>query len=218
MIDELEKYFYLTRENLDQVVEESAEILKNGGVIVYPTDTIYGLGGDPFQPNVVDRIYEIKGRDFQKPIHVLIGSLNLLNPLIEAVPMTARRLMETFWPGPLTIILKAKKSVHGRFLAADHTIGVRLPAHEFCRRISIALGKPILSTSANLSGGGNPLSLEDVPHEILQAADAIVDEGRARGTEPSTILKIVAEQVQLIREGVISLPEIEAVIGEIKYK
>jgi len=218
MVRNTGKVLRLSAANLQMVVEKSAEVLQKGGVLVYPTDTIYGLGGDPFQPVVVERIYTIKGRDFQKPIHVLIGSLEVLSQLVDNVPGVAQKLMDAFWPGPLTIIFKVKTTVQGRFLAPDHTIGVRLPDHAFCRQLSVALAKPILSTSANLSGGENPLSLEDVPPEIQQAADVLVDEGRTQQPVPSTIVKVSNHHMQLIRKGGIPLERIEAVIGEIKNR
>ena len=210
------KFFRLSATNLQRIVEKSADVLQKGGVLVYPTDTIYGLGGDPFQPAVVERIYKIKGRDFRKPIHVLIGSLELLDQLVDGVPDEAQKLMDVFWPGPLTIVFKAKASVQGRFLAPDRTIGARLPNHLFCQQLSLALGKPILSTSANLSSGANPLSLEDVPVEIRQAVDLLVDEGRTQQSAPSTLVKVSSHHLQLIREGAIPVERIEAVIGEIK--
>ncbi|NOY78248.1 MAG: threonylcarbamoyl-AMP synthase [Calditrichaeota bacterium] len=211
-----EKILHLHAENLPEVVEKSAEVLRRGGVLVYPTDTVYGLGGDPFQPAVVERIYTIKGRDFQKPIHVLIGSLELLDQLVDHVPGVAQRLMDAFWPGPLTLIFKAKPAVQGRFLGPNHSIGIRLPDHAFCRRLSAALERPILSTSANLSGGENPLSLKDIPPEIRQAVDVLVDSGRTRQPAPSTIVNVSSQHMQLIREGAISWKRIEAISGEIK--
>ena len=210
------KVLRLSAVNLAKVVEKSTDVLQKGGVLVYPTDTIYGLGGDPFQPATVERIYKIKGRDFQNPIHVLIGSLEMLNQLVDNVPDVVQKLMRAFWPGPLTIIFKAKTSVQGRFLASDHTIGVRLPDHAFCRQLSTAFGKPILSTSANLSGGENPLSLEEVPAEIQQLVDLLVDERRLQQSAPSTIVKVSNRHVRLIREGAIPEERIEAVIGEMK--
>ncbi len=212
------KVLRLSAVNLGTVVEKSAEVLQRGGVLVYPTDTIYGLGGDPFQPAAVERIYEIKGRDFRKPIHVLIGSLEMLSQLADNVPDVAQELIGSFWPGPLTIIFRAKPSVRGRFLAFDNTIGVRFPDHPFCRQLSVTLGKPILSTSANLSGRQNPLSLELVPPKIWQAVDLLVDEGPAQQSALSTIVKVLDHHVQLIREGAISREGIEAIIGEMKNR
>ena len=215
MRSQFPEHFSLTEQAAQQIAARTAEILKKGGVIVYPTDTIYGLGADPFSARAVQRVYRLKGRSFSKPSHVLIGSIEMLDLLVEKIPAAAQKLVEIFWPGPLTIILPARKELQGRFLAEDHTLGIRLPTHDFCRQLSLELQGPVLSTSANLSGGANPLKLEDIPEEILRRVDAVVDGGESEKTEPSTIVKIV-EKPLLVREGALPLKEIEAVLGPVE--
>ncbi len=215
MRDGAPTYFSLLEQSSSRIASEAAEILKEGGVLVYPTDTIYGLAADPFCAQAVRQVYRLKGRNYSKPSHVLIGSINMLERLVEKVPPIARKLMEALWPGPLTIILPARENLQGLFLARDHTLGIRLPAHDFCQRLSLELEGPVLSTSANLSGGANPLKLGDIPQEILRGVDAVVDGGIAKNAQPSTIVKI-AEKPLLVRQGVIPVEEIEAIVGPIE--
>ena len=206
----------LKNQSVGKVAEKAAKILRSGGVLVYPTDTIYGLGADPFQPAAVERVYRLKGRAFSKPIQVLIGERAMLDFLVEEIPPEAQKLTEVFWPGPLTLIFRAKKNLTGRFLGEGHTVGVRLPSHEFCRQLSLKLKGPVLSTSANVSGGGNPRSLGEIPREILTSVEAVVDGGTAQTALPSTILNVVGGSVQLVREGALPLEEIVQVVGDLK--
>ncbi|GBD92647.1 threonylcarbamoyl-AMP synthase [bacterium BMS3Abin05] len=202
---------------LEILAEKTAAVLKQGGVIIYPTDTIYGLGADPFRMEAVDRVYALKGRSFQKPCSVLIGSVDMLQEIVETVTPAAKDLMRVFWPGSLTLVFRVKHFVQGRFLAKNRTLGVRLPDHPFSRQVSAALGSPILSTSANRSGGQNPLFIADIPAEIRHGVDLIVDEGPSRLTKPSTILNVSGDRPLLIREGTISRAAIEKIVGKIQH-
>ncbi len=215
MYEKLPKKFFLKKQSVAEVAREAAKSLRAGGVLVYPTDTIYGLGADPRQPQVVERVYRLKGRDFSKPIHMIIGAVELLEAWVEEITPAAEKLMATFWPGPLTLIFQARSTVQGRFLSADHTVGIRFPKHAFCQRLSLELQAPVLSTSANRSGEVNPLRVEDVPPEILRAVNIVVDGGPAGKSLPSTIVSVVHEPVRLVRAGALPVEQIEAVVGKI---
>ncbi|HTZ40105.1 MAG TPA: L-threonylcarbamoyladenylate synthase [Syntrophales bacterium] len=184
-------------------IDEAVAILKSGGVIAFPTETFYGLGADARNEAAIDKIFDIKGRDFSNPILVVIGEAGHLDAFAEGIPSSARKLMEKFWPGPLTILFSASPSVSPKLTAGSGRIGMRLSSHPIARELSKRLGGPLTATSANLSGAAECSSAAEVISQLGGKLDGVVDGGYTPGGKGSTIVDVTVSPVKVLREGVL---------------
>jgi L-threonylcarbamoyladenylate synthase len=200
-------------EGLSEVVLHSirhaVEVLKRGGVVAFPTDTVYGLGCDAFNIAAVRRVYEIKQRSYSLPMPVLLGDLAQLDMVARTVSNLARFLMDRFWPGGLTLVLSRTTSVPDIVTAGSNRVGVRLPNHVVPLTISRLLGVPIIGTSANLSDRPSPVTAEDVRQQLGDSVDFVVEFGRCPGGRESTVVDVNAEKITILRHGIIPDSEIE---------
>ena len=195
------------------VIKRAADILRAGGVIIYPTDTAYGLGVDALNDNAIKKLYRIKGRDFSKPTHVIVPNWSWI--MVLTYPNeNAKKLYEAFMPGPLTIVLN-KKPVTPDILTADlPTLGIRIPNNDITKLISRFFNAPYTTPSANKSGGKTPYSIEDVKEELdISKVDLILDAGKLPELLPSTIVDISITPPKILRKGLISEKNIEEVLG-----
>ncbi|HQN67928.1 MAG TPA: L-threonylcarbamoyladenylate synthase [Smithellaceae bacterium] len=192
----------------EDVIGSAAAIISRGGVIAYPTETIYGLGADATNEQAIRKIFEIKGRNFSNPVSLIIGRREDVHPLVRAIPETAQKLMDAFWPGPLTIVFEAAGCVSPLLTAKTGKIGIRLSGHDGARQIALAAGKPLTATSANLSGLPECATADEVIAQLGDRLDAVVDLGNTSGTAGSTIIDTTTEQPVILRAGVISREEI----------
>ncbi len=180
-------------------IAKAAEIMRGGGVIIYPTDTVYGLGCDITKKGGIERIERIKGRDPKKPMSFVCADLSHISEY-AVVSNFAYRVLKRFLPGPYTFILEATRQVPKILLTKRKTVGIRIPDHPVCNDLVKTLGNPVISTSANLSGLepiGNPDELEE---EMGSRVDLILDCGTLSRL-PSTVISLVDDQVEIIREG-----------------
>ncbi len=185
-----------------QALIMAQRVAANGGVIVFPTDTLYGMACDPRNPEALARVYNIKGRSAQKALPVLVGGLDQLVEIVSEVPEKARRLLETFWPGPLTIVLPKQPGLPAE-LTPYPGVAVRMPNHPFALALLQAFG-PLAVTSANLSDHANPGTAEEVLVQLGNSVDLVIDGGRLEIGRGSTILDCGSETLVLLREGPIS--------------
>ena len=183
-------------------IEQAAAAIRRGGVGAIPTDTIYGLAGDPFQPKAVQKILRLKGRPEDKPILLLVDSLRQVETLAARWPEAFERLAARFWPGPLTMILPAAPCVPARITAGTGTVAVRLPGSVLTRELIRAARVPLTGTSANRSGRPAAESAQQVQQQFPTGLDFILEGGPARTHAPSTIVDLTGEP-RVIREGVI---------------
>ena len=190
----------------------AAQTILDGGVIVYPTETIYGLGANALEPKIVDKVYRIKQRPKSNPILVLIPNRLSLEELVTGIPDAAEILMDKFWPGPLTIVFKASPIVSPILTAGSGKIGVRLSSDEFCRELLSICKIPITSTSANLSGEPNPDSIGIINKQVLDSVDLVVDAGKLTSQTPSTVVDVTKGKVELLREGAVPFARIREAI------
>ena len=188
----------------ETVLSRAAEILVQGGVIAYPTETFYGLGADATNEKAIRKIYDLKGRNFNNPLSVIIAGEENLYPLVDEVPACALKLMQSFWPGPLTIVFRASAKILPILTAQTGKIGVRISSHPGAMAIAQKLGRPLTATSANLSGAAEGSTAFDVAAQIGNKIDAIVDLGKTAGGLGSTIIDVTANPPQILREGVIN--------------
>lgn len=181
--------------------------LKNNGIAIFPTDTVYGIGAVYDNPGGIDRIYELKHRDRSKPIIALISSIDHLDKLVniqESDLENISAILEKYWPGELTVIFdKSRYNV-----AEDNTIGVRIPGDEILLKIIEYCGGVVFTTSANISGEKAPAKIEDISYDILEKADFILDGGPILNGVPSTIIKYSKGEIDVLREGNIKTEEI----------
>lgn len=174
---------------IDLEVDRAVEVLRAGGLILYPTDTVWGIGCDARNAEAVARIYALKRSENKKSMLVLCGSVDMVARHVNSAPAVAYELLEVA-TSPLTLILPGAAGVAGNLVPEEGTLGVRIPDHDFCRRMLDRLGRPVVSTSANISGGEAAVGLEDVAREIVDGVDYVVDprfRGKPTG-KPSPIL------------------------------
>ncbi len=193
---------------LQREIEKGVEILQKGGVIAFPTDTVYGLGADALNPAAVERIYKIKNRPRHQGLPLLIADVEQLTTLAEPIPEIARFLAKRFWPGGLTLVLPKRGSVP-TYLASGQTIAVRVPNHPVCLALIKGLGKPVTGTSANISGQPAALTAEEVSQQLGRKIDLIINGGKCPGGRESTILDVTRESPIVLRQGIIPAHEID---------
>ena len=195
-------------------LERAIQVLRRGGVIAFPTDTVYGLGCLVRDGQAIGRLFEIKGRGVEKAIPVLLGDTSGLPSVADRIPPSAVRLADRFWPGPLTLVVPRKGDLPS-VLGPDPTVGVRVPDHEFARVVLRAAG-PMAVTSANPSGGANPLTAEDVRIGLGDGPDLVLDGGPSPGGVPSTVVDCVSVPPRLLRAGPIGLAEMRAFVADLE--
>lgn len=196
----------------DQILE-AYRIVQNGGVIMFPTQHLYGLGAAALNIKAVDRVFKIKQRPLNKPLLVLIHQQKDLTKLVEKIPSTAVRIMECFWPGALTIVFEAKNVLPKNLTAGTGRIGVRMPQHPVALALAKALKSPITATSANITGDSGCSQVSDVDPLIADKLDLILDAGPLKGGIGSTVVDVTSDFPKILREGAIPAKDIFAVLG-----
>jgi L-threonylcarbamoyladenylate synthase len=194
-------------------IEKGVTVLERGGVMAFPTDTVYGLGVDAFNPRAVTRIYEIKNRPRHLQLPLLIAQVDQLPILADPIPEIARFLARRFWPGGLTLVLPKADSVPAH-LTHGSTIAVRVPDHPVPLALIQRLGGAIVGTSANISGQASALTTEEVRHQLGGRIDFIINGGRCPGGKESTVVDITCESPVVLRQGIIASQEIEQAYEE----
>jgi L-threonylcarbamoyladenylate synthase len=190
---------------LDAVFARCRDVVRARGVIAYPTDTFYGLGADPRDPEAVRKIFAIKGREAGQPILLLLHDRSEVAVWASAVTPSAERLMDRFWPGPLTLVFPAAPHVLPELTGGSGTIGLRVPGNELTRELLRNLGTALTGTSANRSGGRDPRTAEEVMREVGDRVDLVLDGGATTGDRPSTVVDVTVEPPRIIRQGNIDI-------------
>ncbi len=197
-------------------IDQAAKIIRRGGIVAFPTETVYGLGADAFNPLAVVRIFEVKGRPFFDPLIVHVASRNDLDQLVAEIPSNAVELMERFWPGPLTLVLLKKEEVPEIVTAGLPSVAVRMPKHPMALALIKASGCPIAAPSANPFGYVSPTTADHVRDQLGDQVDFILDGGPCEVGLESTIISFVEGEPLLLRPGGIPLEEIESTIGKVR--
>ena len=205
--------------NKDKVypqIVDAAKILQLGQVVAFPTETVYGLGANAFSDEAVQLIFQAKGRPSDNPLIVHIANNKQLDELVEEIPEGAKKLMEAFWPGPLTIILKSKKQVSKFVTAGLSTVGVRMPDHPVALALIEASGLPIAAPSANTSGKPSPTSAKHVFEDLNGRIAGIVDGGSTGVGLESTVIDCSQEVFTILRPGSITPEMIKKVVSNVE--
>lgn len=190
-------------------LDKALKVLDSGGTVAFPTDTVYGVGVRAFDTAGIERLYAIKERERSKAVAVLIAETDQLEQIAEA-NRSAIRLAREFWPGPLTLVLPRRPKVPD-ILTQGPTVGVRVPDHEVVRSLLSAAG-PMAVTSANLSGGKNPLNADEVLEQLDGRIDLLVDGGQSPGGRPSTVVDLTGDEPRILRAGPLSEDKILAAL------
>ncbi len=194
------------------LIERVADVLVGGGVIGYPTETIYGIGCNAYDEKAVERIYQLKGRDRQKAMILVAGDIVQVSELVESIPSAAEKLIENFWPGPLTIVFNTSSRLKDFAFGKSKTIAIRIPDCAICLDLIRATGFPLVSTSANLSGQPAGVDAKQVAAAFGDQLDVIIDGGRTRESVPSTLVDITRTPARIVRQGAVSDLEINTVL------
>lgn len=197
-------------------IKLAGEILRGGGLVAIPTETVYGLAGNALDPLVSAEIYRVKGRPSDNPLIVHISRMEELAPLVESVPDAAKKLAAAFWPGPLTIIMKKSALVPRETTGGLDTVAVRMPSHPAARAIIRAAGLPLAAPSANLSGLPSPTSFQHVCDDLLGRVPAIVNGGDCAVGVESTVITVATEVPRVLRPGGVSVESLRAVLGRVE--
>lgn len=195
-----------------EAIRRACVVLKQGGVVAFPTETFYGLGADALDEQALKRVFAIKRRDYTKPLLVIIAEKDQLHSLVSDIPAVAEKLMDSFWPGPLTIIFKARKGLPSLLTGGTDTVGIRISSHPVARSLASAFGLPLTATSANLSGGKNPITAQDVYDQLGEGVDMMLDAGESKGIKGSTIIDVTLSPPRIVRAGDIPVDEVVKVI------
>lgn len=181
--------------------EQISAVVNSGGLIAYPTETFYGLGCDGFNTSSINKIFKLKERSLNKPLLLLISHMRELPPLINGIPAQGERLMEIFWPGPLTIIFQASEKIPAILSSGTGKIGIRIPGLEFTRAMIEQIGLPLVGTSANISGKPGFPDIEDIRKDFGGGVDLYLDGGQLEPDSPSTVVDMTGNKPVVIREG-----------------
>lgn len=181
-----------------------ARVFQKGGIVIFPTDTVWGVGCVVNNPQAIKRLYEVKKRDADKPTSLLIGQKKWVDDLADHVSSEAREMINRYWPGGLTLIFKAKKSVPRTIMGKGETVGLRMPNHPKLLEIINKVGCPILGPSANFSGEKPPNSVKDLSTQLIEGGD-LVFEGEAGQGARSTIVDVTSKPFKVLRTGVVKI-------------
>ena len=187
----------------DSILIKVAKLIKSGNIVIYPTETFYGIGALYSDEQAIERIFAIKDRDKTKPVLLIIHDFPPLHMLSSSVSKQSFSIAQRFWPGPLTLLFAASQKL-SRLLTADSgKVGFRISSNPVAKRLLYFLKEPITSTSANLSGGKSPKRIDEIPESLLNSVDIVLDAGETPGGTPSTIMDVSEHPFRVVREGAI---------------
>ena len=210
----MEKFLNLKNSKDYQKLRYSAEIIKNGGIVVFPTETVYGIGTNGLYKEAVQRLYKIKERPLNKPISLLVSDFEMIENVVKDISEIEYKIMKKFFPGPLTIILNKKDIVPDILTSGGSTVGIRMPDEEITRKLIEYAGVPIAAPSANISGEPSGIDIKDIIKEFGDKVDYYIDGGKSKIGIGSTIVKVENNTIKILREGSISKKEIEDLIND----
>ena len=194
-------------------IDEAVRVMKAGGVIVFPTSGLYGLGVEAFNVAAIRKIFDLKGRDLQKPLLVLVHEMDAVRPLVDHVSPAAKRLMDHFWPGKLTLVFNASEKVPLELTAGTGKIGIRVVQHPVASALTGAMACPITGTSANRSGFSACSRIETLDASLKHGVDLVLDAGPLMGGAPSTVVDVTGNAPVILRSGAISPADIRDAIA-----
>jgi L-threonylcarbamoyladenylate synthase len=207
--------FYISDPDIE-TIKTAAEIIKKGGVVIFPTETVYGIGADVFNTKAIKKIFKIKGRSFSNPLSVHLSNKKDIQEIAVNLSDIAYMIIEKFLPGPLTIVLEKNKNIPDEVTAGKKTVGIRIPDHPVALRFIEESQTFIAAPSANFSGEKSPKNISEIPEKILSSVDFILDCGDTKIGVPSTVIDLTQNPPVILREGAIRKQEIQEVIRTLR--
>lgn len=198
------------------VLNAASTMLREGKLVVYPTETLYGVGADPWNVQALERIQIVKQRPEPKPVLLIASSIDTVRPFVAEIPADARRLMEEFWPGPLTLLLKARETVPQLLTMGTGRIGIRIPSNALCIQLLQKCGMAITSTSANITGLQTPDNIDGICSMLGDGIDCYLDAGTLKPSKPSTVIDVSTNPPQLIRAGAVACEELIHILPHLR--
>jgi L-threonylcarbamoyladenylate synthase len=195
---------------------EAIAALRRGNVIVFPTETLYGLGADALNSEAVEQVFQLKGRDPVNPIPVLVSDREMLHTVVADIPEAAQELIRQFWPGPLTLILPARKNIPKALCNPSGGVGVRISSQAIATRLVSALGRPLTATSANPSGKEPARTVQEAKTYFGEQIEVFVEGGKLTAKTGSTVVDVMGDRIKIIRQGEINAAELGRVLGREK--
>lgn len=195
------------------IIQQAGKVLTQGGVVIFPAKCLYGVSVNALNQDAIQKVFHLKQRSWDKPLLLLVKDQSMIHSIVTQIPENALCLMDSFWPGNLTLVLPADSSIPDALTAGTRKIGVRIPSHPVARALVEAVDFPITGTSANLSGQPGCTSVGQLDPWILKNADLILDAGDLKGGKGSTIAEVSEKSVQVLREGEISRHQIDSVVS-----
>ena len=209
----ISKYIDLKNEKELEKLKEPAKIIKDGGIVVFPTETVYGIGTNGLDEEAVKRLFEVKHRPIEKPISLLVSNMEMVGQIAKDITDIEYKIMEAFFPGPLTIILKKKGNVPDIITAGKETVGIRMPSGEIARKIVEYANVPIAAPSANISGEPSGTNIKNIIKSFDGQVDYFIDGGESKLGISSTIVQVIDGVPHILREGSITKEQIEKLIN-----
>ena len=195
-------------------IEDGIEALRNGELVVYPTETVYGIAADPFSPEALKRLFAVKGREAMKAVAMIAADADAAFSLAREVPPIAHRLADCFWPGPLTLVMPARSDIAAELVGTGGGVGVRVSPHPTARALAAGFGKPITATSANLAGESPAKTLAEAHRALGGKVKVYLEGGTLGASAPSTVVEVIDGEWRIIREGAVSGRQIAAALAE----
>lgn len=214
----MKKTKIVKEENIEDSLIEAGKIIRSGGLVVFPTETVYGIGADALNSEAVTTIFEAKGRPSDNPLIVHISDIKQLDLLTEEVTVMAKKLIEKFWPGPLTLLFNKKSSVPEKTTGGLDTVAVRMPANDVALKLIESAGVPVAAPSANISGKPSPTKVDHVVLDLYGKVDMIIDGGNTDIGIESTVLDLSLNKAVILRPGSITKEDIESVIDNVEVE
>ena len=209
----MSKLYDWKKEMNNDELEEVAEIIRNGGVVIFPTETVYGIGGNALNTETIKKIYEVKKRPSSKPLSILVKDKDEIGKYAQITSEIEKKIIDNFMPGPITLVLKKKENIIPEIVTAGNdTIGVRIPNNNIIAQVLKSCSLPIAAPSANISGQPSSTKLEDVIDDFNGKVDAMIDGGECTEKVSSTVVQVVDGKVRILREGVITIEDINKVL------
>lgn len=214
----MSEYIDFRKKIENKKIDEAAKILKDGGIIIFPTETVYGIGANGLDEKAVEKIYVAKERERNKPLILLISDKEMLGKIAENISDTEMKLIDAFWPGPLTLILKRKNIVPDVVTAGSETVGVRMTSGEIAKKLIEKCNFPITAPSANISGKPTGTNITHILEELGDKVDCIIDGGDSKAGIESTIVRVIDEIPHILRLGAITFEQIKNVAETVKFE
>ncbi len=206
---------YNWSENINEnELDNCIEVLRNGGIVIFPTETVYGIGTNAYCEKSVEKIYEIKERPEEKPLSILVSNVNEISKYAIINNSMEEQIIKNFMPGPITIILEKRPEVFNYITSGKNTIGIRIPDNKIILKILEALKLPIVAPSANISGYPSGIELNEILPDFENKVDICIDGGKSELSESSTIVQVVDNEIKVLRQGKILKQDIENILNK----